>query len=255
MRPVLPDDGALPKSRHSLVYLGIMGPQDGVDMILEVMHELVHVRGRTDVEATLLGFGDCLTDLRRRCSEMGLDDVVTFTGRADASMIAEHLSTAEVGLCPDLRTPLNDVSTMNKTMEYMAYALPSVSFDLVETRVSGADSCLYVPSGDVGRFADAVALLLDDVELRVEMAVRARRRVCEVLDWRPQAEAYVGVHGLMAGRVENDITRGADLSPAAADAFGHTYADIDSDESLRAFVAGRDPNLPAHATPQRVAAS
>ncbi len=64
-------------------------------------------------------------------------------------MIAEHLSAAEVGLCPDAKTPLNDVSTMNKTMEYMAYALPSVSFDLVETRVSGRDACLYTPSGDV----------------------------------------------------------------------------------------------------------
>ena len=85
-------------------------------------------------------------------------------------MIADHLSAADVGLCPDLKTPLNDVSTMNKTMEYMAYALPSVSFDLVETRVSGGDSVLYVPSGDVAAFADAVERLLDDPDLRVAMA-------------------------------------------------------------------------------------
>ena len=51
--------------------------------------------------------------------------------RRPKSMIADHLSIADVGLCPDLKTPLNDVSTMNKTMEYMAYALPSVSFDLL----------------------------------------------------------------------------------------------------------------------------
>jgi glycosyltransferase involved in cell wall biosynthesis len=84
-------------------------------------------------------------------------------------MISDHLSAADVGLCPDLKTPLNDVSTMNKTMEYMAYALPSVSFDLVETRVSGRDSVLYVRSGDEVAFADAVERLLDDPELRVEM--------------------------------------------------------------------------------------
>ena len=99
------------------------------------------------MEATLLGFGDCLEDLRRQSTAMGLDDVVTFTGRADTSMIAEHLSAADVGLCPDRKTPLNDVSTMNKTMEYMAYALPSVAFDLAETRVSGGDTCLYVAVG------------------------------------------------------------------------------------------------------------
>jgi hypothetical protein len=132
---------------------------------------------------------------------------------------------------------------MNKTMEYMAYALPSVAFDLVETRVSGADSCLYVPSGDVAAFADAVERLLDDVELRVEMAVRARRRVSEVLDWRPQAEAYVAVHDRLSGHREvEDRTPVADLSPAGLDAFGHEYVDLEREESLRAFVAGRDPH-------------
>jgi glycosyltransferase involved in cell wall biosynthesis len=242
MRPVLPAEDASRPRRHTLVYLGIMGPQDGVDTILEVMAELVHRRGRTDVQATLLGFGDCLKDLQRQSLELGLQEVVTFTGRADASMIAEHLSAAQVGLCPDLKTPLNDVSTMNKTMEYMAYALPSVAFDLVETRVSGADSCLYVPSGDIAAFADAVERLLDDVELRVEMAVRARRRVSEVLDWRPQAEAYVGVHDRLSGRSEaEDRTAVADLSPAGTDAFGHEYVDLEHEESLRSFVAGRDP--------------
>ena len=148
MRPVYPAGPASPTRVFSLVYLGIMGPQDDVDVILDVMDELVHRRSRTDVHATLLGFGDCLNELRRRCTELGLDDWVTFTGRADKAMIADHLSVADVGLCPDLKTPLNDLSTMNKTMEYMAYALPSVAFDLLETRVSGGESVLYVPSGD-----------------------------------------------------------------------------------------------------------
>ena len=74
------------------------------------------------------------------CTQLGLDDYVTFTGRADKAMIADLLSVADVGLCPDLKTPLNDVSTMNKTMEYMSYALPAVAFDLAETRVSGGDA-------------------------------------------------------------------------------------------------------------------
>ena len=80
------------------------------------------------------------------------DDCVTFTGRVDRKAIGEYLSRADVGVCPDLKTPLNDVSTMNKTLEYMAYALPSVSFDLVETRVSGGDAVRYVRSGDIPAF-------------------------------------------------------------------------------------------------------
>ena len=136
MRPLYaepPRDADHPKT---LVYLGVMGPQDGVEVVLQVMDDLVHRRGRRDVRATLLGFGDCYDDLRRRATELGLDECVTFTGRADLDMIADHLSSADIGVCPDLKSPLNDVSTMNKTMEYMAYALPAVAFDLTETRVS-----------------------------------------------------------------------------------------------------------------------
>jgi glycosyltransferase involved in cell wall biosynthesis len=235
MRPVQPT-GDAPR-RHSLVYLGIMNPQDGVDLVLDVMDELVHRRGRTDVEATLLGFGDCYDELRRQCTRLGLDDVVTFTGRADAGMIAEHLSRATIGVCPDLKTPLNDVSTMNKTMEYMAYALPSVSFDLVETRVSGADSCLYVPSGEVTAFADAVEQLLDDPLQRLDMARKARARVCAHLDWRAQSDAYVGVYdGLF------DIPARIKVAgPVVGDGFGHTFVDVDSEVEFERFLRGREP--------------
>lgn len=232
MRPMHPAPGRERPRRHRLVYLGIMGPQDGVDTVLDVMDELVHRRGRTDVEAVLLGFGDCLEDLRRQCHEQGLDDLVTFTGRAGPELIAEHLSAAQVGLCPDRKTPLNDVSTMNKTMEYMAYALPSVSFDLVETRVSGGDSCLYVPTGDVGAFADAVERLLDDPELRFEMARRARRRVSLSLDWKPQSAAYVGVYEGLLGRADPDV--GSERAEAR-------YVDLGREEEFRAFVLGRGP--------------
>lgn len=230
MRPVRPHESTPNASRHTLVYLGIMGPQDGVDTVLEVMEELVHRRGRSDVDAVLMGFGDCLEDLKRRCTELGLDDVVTFTGRAGAALIAQHLSAAAIGLCPDLKTPLNDVSTMNKTMEYMAYALPSVSFDLVETRVSAEDAALFVPSGDVTAFTDAVESLLDDPELRVELALRARERAAKVLDWGPQSAAYVQVYDSMCAIGE---------APAAVDGF--EYVDLDDPDALRQFVLTRGP--------------
>ncbi len=198
MRPVRGTQG-LARGGHLLVYLGIMGPQDDVDVVLRVVHELVHGRGRTDVRAALLGFGDCLDDLRALCTRLGLDDVVEFTGRVDSGPITDYLSAASVGLSPDRRTPLNDASTMNKTMEYMAFALPSVTFDLRETRTSAGDTALYVADGDLGAFADAVERLLDDTDLRVDMSLQARRRVVSELDWEPQALAYVGQYDELTG--------------------------------------------------------
>jgi glycosyltransferase involved in cell wall biosynthesis len=242
MRPVYSNGPPLKKKPFSLVYLGIMGPQDNVDLVLDVMEHLVHKRGRDDVHATLLGFGDCLEDLRRRCAELDLDDYVTFTGRADRSMIADHLSAADVGLSPDLKTPLNDVSTMNKTMEYMAYALPSVSFDLVETRVSGNDSVIYVSSGDVDGFADAVEQLLNDPELRLAMAKRARTRVAQKLDWRPQARAYVGVFDELSGqelRATKDELLGDTDSGPGVDDRGRAFVDLTDVDEFERFILER----------------
>jgi glycosyltransferase involved in cell wall biosynthesis len=242
MRPIYPDRPPSTTEVFSLVYLGIMGPQDGVDVILDVMDELVHRRHRMDVHATLLGFGDCFDELCRRSTELGLDDWVTFTGRADKGMIADHLSVADVGLCPDLKTPLNDVSTMNKTMEYMAYALPSVAFDLLETRVSGGDSVLYVPSGDLTAFADAIEQLLDDPALRLSMALRARARVSRELDWRPQAHAYVNVYDELCGinRIEWEASSlvDRDLGPGVDDR-GKSYVDLNNREEFVRFILQR----------------
>ena len=237
MRPIYPDrprqDGSV-----QLVYLGIMGPQDGVDQAIRVVDELVHRRGRSQVRATLMGFGDCLEELKRLSTQLGLDDHITFTGRVDRAEIAEHLSASDIGLCPDLKTPLNDVSTMNKTMEYMAYALPSVSFDLVETRVSGADTVLYVPSGDIKAFADAVERLVDDPQLRARLGRRARERVATRLDWSAQAEEYVRVFDELTG-----FGTGGPAVPAVpvgpTDPQGRRYVDLADDAEFERFLLER----------------
>jgi hypothetical protein len=147
-----------------------------------------------------------------------------------------------VGLCPDLKTPLNDLSTMNKTMEYMAYALPAVAFDLLETRVSGGDSVVYAPSGDVAAFADAVEDLLDDPALRLSMALRARNRVSQHLDWRPQARSYVSVYDEMSGinRIESEDPFLEDrcLGPGVDDR-GRPYVDLNDREELERFILER----------------
>ena len=194
-------DPALRRGRaHLAVYLGIMGPQDGVDLALRALDHLVHKLGHRDLQLALLGFGDSYDDLVALAHELRLDEYVTFTGRADAAMIAAYLSAADLGLQPDPLNPLNDVSTMNKTMEYMSYELPVVCFDLAETRVSAGDTAVYVEPNDVAKFAAAIAELLEDPERRRELGRAARARAVAELDWRPQRAAYVGVYDRLLDR-------------------------------------------------------
>ena len=114
--------------------------------------------------------------------------------------VAEVLSTADVGLCPDPLNPLNDVSTMNKTMEYMAFSLPVVAFDLRETRVSAADAARYVRPNDVAEYARAVVELVDDPVSRQEMGRRGRERVEQHLSWEHQQHGYLRVFDDLVGR-------------------------------------------------------
>jgi glycosyltransferase involved in cell wall biosynthesis len=192
---------------HLVVYLGIMGPQDGVDGVLRVAEHVVRRLGRTDVRVALLGFGDCLADLKKQCTELGLDDFVEFTGRVGPKEISAYLSTASVGLSPDPLSPLNDVSTMNKTMEYLAFALPVVAYRLTETVVSGGQCVEYVEPGDEAGFADALVKLLDDPDRRAELGARGRDRAVRELDWRPQAQAYVSVFDGLFGLSRADTVQ------------------------------------------------
>ncbi|MGQ0779032.1 MAG: glycosyltransferase family 4 protein [Pseudonocardiales bacterium] len=241
MRPVDEVRGLRCGARYLLVYLGIMGPQDGVDVVLRALDVLVHRMGRDDVHVALLGFGDSYDELVALAGELGLREYVTFTGRADLKMITEFLSSADVGLSPDPRNPLNDLSTMNKTMEYMAFALPVVAFDLTETRVSGGDAAVYVdPDGPdaVERFAVAVAALLDDPDQRARMALAGRRRAERVLDWQPQRAAYVGVFDRLTGW-SSTLSGHTGPPGTGTNEWGHELVDVTDDAALLTFAVRR----------------
>ena len=194
-------DPSLRRGRdHLVVYLGVMGPQDGVDLAVRAVDHVVHRLGRSDVSFTFIGAGESFDDLRALSTDLGLDDHLTFTGRLPDATVATLLSTADVGLCPDPKNPLNDVSTMNKTMEYMAYSLPVVAFDLVETKVSATEAAVYATPNDVPELAQLVVDLIDDEPRRHAMGAAGRRRVVDELAWAHQAPAYVRVFDQLTGR-------------------------------------------------------
>ena len=185
--------------RFLAAYIGVMGPQDGVDIVVRAADVVVHELGRDDIAFTLIGKGDCFGELVALRDELGLAGHVEFTGRAPDELVGRILSTADVGLSPDPKNPLNDVSTMNKTMEYMAFELPVVAFDLRETRVSAGDAGVYVEPNDVHKYAAAIVALMDDEPRRAMLGKLGRARVEQELAWDHQARAYLGVYRRVTG--------------------------------------------------------
>ncbi|MBV9205890.1 MAG: glycosyltransferase family 4 protein [Actinobacteria bacterium] len=187
--------------RYLAAYIGVMGPQDGVDIVVRAADIVVRKLGRDDIAFTLIGSGDCFDDLVALRDELGLAGHVEFTGRAPDELVSRILSTADVGLSPDPKNPLNDVSTMNKTMEYMAFELPVVAFDLRETRISADEAAVYVEPNDEYAYAEAIVTLMDDGLTRARLGKLGRARVEQELAWSHQERAYLGVYAqLTSGR-------------------------------------------------------
>jgi glycosyltransferase involved in cell wall biosynthesis len=198
-----PADPAQRRGRRFLAaYIGVMGPQDGVDNVVRAADFVVNHLHRDDIAFTLIGSGDCFEDLVTLRDELGLAGHVEFTGRAPDELVMRIMSTADAGLSPDPKNPLNDVSTMNKTMEYMAFGLPVVAFDLCETRVSAGDAAVYVEPNNEHQYAGAIVALLDDEPRRTLMGKLARERVEQELAWEHQEGAYLGVYERVLGRAK-----------------------------------------------------
>ena len=169
--------------KYLVAYLGVMGPQDGVDYALRALAHLRYGIGRKDVHCIFMGAGDAFDDMVTLSEELGLTDMLEFPGRVSDEFAQRCLSTADVCLSPDPPNPLNNVSTMNKVVEYMAMGRPVVSFELSEARVSAGESALYVGEADVVEFASAIDKLLHDPESRNRMGCVGRERVERELSW------------------------------------------------------------------------
>jgi glycosyltransferase involved in cell wall biosynthesis len=193
--------------RFLAAYIGVMGPQDGVDVVVRAADIVINKLGRDDIAFTVMGSGDCLEGLIELRDKLGLADHVEFTGRVPDDVVTRVLSTADVGLSPDPKNPLNDLSTMNKSMEYMAFELPVVAFDLRETRVSCGDAGVYATPNDEHEFAEAIVGLMDDEPKRAELGKLGRERVEQELAWSHQERAYLGVYQRLLRAVPRPLAR------------------------------------------------
>jgi glycosyltransferase involved in cell wall biosynthesis len=164
-------------------YLGNMNPQDGVDYMLLAANELTVNRKLNNLRFVLVGGGSYQSTLKAQSTQMGLDDVVTFTGRIPDDEMLSTLCACDICVQPDPHNPLNDRSTMNKVMEYMALGKPVVAFDLTETRVSCGEAALYARPNSEVDLADKILELATDADMREQMGQRGRKRVEEKLAW------------------------------------------------------------------------
>jgi glycosyltransferase involved in cell wall biosynthesis len=208
---ILPPDVRLRRGRRYLVgYVGVMGRQEGIEYLLQAARRIVLGLGRDDVHFGLVGGGTSLEEMKRLARALGVADHVTFTGRVPDGEMLDMLNTADVCVNPDAANELNDKSTMNKVMEYMALGKPIVQFDLAEGRYSARRASLYARKNDPVDLANKLVELLDDPARRLEMGSYGRRRVENELEWRHEAPKLLAAYAALweaASRISSSVRR------------------------------------------------
>jgi glycosyltransferase involved in cell wall biosynthesis len=185
-RPVDPDRSLNNGRKFLIGYVGLIGPDDGVDHSLQALAALR--KRRSDWRAVFVGDGDALESMKVLASELRLDEHVEFTGFISGDRLITFLSTFDVCLAPNPRTPLNEISTMVKLLEYMAMARPIVAYDLTETRWTAGDAAAYSSDDEPASLAGAIDALLDDHERRVRMGTLGRSRIENELNWEQSSK-------------------------------------------------------------------
>ena len=205
---VLPAQPALKRGKSYLVgYVGVMGRQEGIDLLLKAAAHVVFDLKRADVHFGLVGGGTSLDELRQFAAQLGLADHVTFTGRVPDADLLAMLNTADVCVNPDVANEMNDISTMNKVMEYMALGKPMVQFDLTEGRFSAQEASLYARRNDPWDMALKIVELLDDPAKRAEMGAYGRRRVQDQLEWQHEVPKLLAAYEALWPTTARTLTR------------------------------------------------
>ncbi|KLI65208.1 glycosyl transferase [Aurantiacibacter marinus] len=188
-------NAALKDGKQFMVgYVGVMGEQEGIDLLIDAVDHLVNRMGRRDIRFVLVGGGPALEGLKAMASERSLGEWIHFTGRAPDQELFEVLSTMDIGVNPDRVNAMNDKSTMNKIMEYMSLGKAMVQFDVTEGRFSAQEASLYAAANDPADMAEKIAALLDNPGQRAMMGEFGRKRVVQELNWNKQVEPLLAAY-------------------------------------------------------------
>lgn len=215
LRDIKPDRSLRAGASIVIGYVGIMGPQDGVDYLLRALHILHDTLGYSDWRCILIGKGDALDQLQQMARELGIGDKLHFTGWVDYEEVPGYLAATDICVVPDPSSVYNDRSTIVKMMEYMAQAKPVVAFDLPEHRVTAGNTALYAQPNDEREFAQQLLRLMDDADLRRQLGAAGQQRLIDNFTWERQEPHLLAAYRALEGNQcapRNEVTERREMT-------------------------------------------
>ncbi len=198
-----PDPELRARAGTIIAFLGRMARQDGVDHLLAALHYLDQHFDRKDWLCALVGPVEDGQPLEALAADLGVSDRTWFSpGFLPIEEWLPILSSADICVEPCPASPLNNISTMNKIMDYMALSKPTVAYDLAEHRATAGEAALYAKPNDQMDLARQIARLMDDAGLRARLGATGRERMEQLFAWQYQKQRLLAAYaGLTQQRV------------------------------------------------------
>ena len=204
-----PADPEIRSKASTLVgYVGVIGQQEGMDLLVAAARHLIRDLGYKDVHFMIVGFGPHLTEVQQDVADCGLEAHFTFTGALYSDDLLRVLNSTDIGVCPDPKNKMNNISTMNKVMEYMTLEKPLVQFDLKEGRVSAGEASRYAKANDPEDFAAQIAWLIEHPDEGQEMGRKGRQRVLNELSWNHSVPHLLAAYDRVFQKIETQSASG-----------------------------------------------
>jgi len=180
--------------KYLIGYVGVIGAQDGVDLLIHAMAELVHLKGRKDIQCAIVGSGTELKQLKQLAVDLRVDDHITFPGFLSGVSLLGAFSAFDIGVIPDPKNSYNDKISMNKVFEYMAMGIAFVQFDLSEGKRAAGSSALYARNNDPRDLAHQLGRLIDNPKLCAKLGAIGRERAKTLLNWESERVRLLAVY-------------------------------------------------------------
>ncbi len=176
----------IPADVKLVVYLGLFNRYQGVDLLLAAI-SLIRAKD-PDIRFLLMGFPD--EEYRVKACDMGIADVITFTGRVPYDRAPFFLSAGDLAVSPKLAL----TEANGKLFNYIACGLPTVVFDNQINREILGDDGMYVEHGNTSLFADTVLAAIHNAELLKSLSGRLRERAVKEHSWNARSQQLVSVY-------------------------------------------------------------
>jgi len=183
---------------HRIAYVGTMGAQEGIDILLDAIKLLVTDYKRTNLQCDIIGGGPERDALMALSVSLGLAEFVTFHGRVSDGDMRSIIMNSDIGVNPDRPSTMNSLSSMNKIVEYMALGIPMVQFDCVEGKRTALEASTYVTDPTAAGLAIEMDALLADAAGREYMRTYGLQRFNDALCWEAQYPNLINAYSQLA---------------------------------------------------------